>query len=147
MFRHSIEVRFSDVDAMRHVNNAVYFTYLEQARVAFWRALSGSDRIEDITFILARAECDYRHPITLGDSVDVNLRIALFGRSSFTVDYEVVDRVTGRVFATARTVLVMYDYARKTAVRIPDEMRARMVELANQGAGARGQGSDRHSTA
>jgi acyl-CoA thioester hydrolase len=129
MFCHPIEVRFRDVDAMRHVNNAVYFTYLEQARVAYWLALRGSYRVEDINFILARAECDYRHPITLGDAVDVRLWVSSFGRASFTVDYEIVDRDSGRVFATAKTVLVMYDYARNAVVPIPDGLRTRMEEL------------------
>ena len=131
-FRHPIEVRFQDCDAMRHVHNAVYFTCLEQARIAYWRALRGSCRIEDITFILARAECDYRHPIRLDDPVDVCLRIASLGRSSFVVEYKIVDRDDGRVFATAKTVLVMYDYEKGAPMRIPEEMRKRMGEVGKE---------------
>jgi acyl-CoA thioester hydrolase len=128
-FRHPTDVRFRDCDAMRHVNNAVYFTYLEQARLAYWQALFGTRRLEDINFILAHVECDYRLPITLGDGVDVRLAAGSFGRSSFAFEYELADRDDGRLFATARTVQVMYDYSRGTSIPIPAELRARIEEF------------------
>jgi acyl-CoA thioester hydrolase len=125
-FRHRVEIRFSDCDAMQHVNNAVYFTYAEQARVAFWRTLVGGHRLEDINFIIARAECDYRSPATVGDLLEVRLRVSGLGRSSFTFEYAMVDAGGGRVFATARTVQVMYDYERRAPMPLPSALRARL---------------------
>jgi acyl-CoA thioester hydrolase len=122
-FRHAPEIRFSDVDAMGHVNNAVYFTYLEQARLAFCRMLTGARRIEDIRFILAHVECDYRVPIRLGDEVETLMTVGAVGRTSFSFDYTLVDRENGRIFATARTVQVMYDYAQGKPIPIPDDLR------------------------
>lgn len=122
-FHHVPEIRFRDCDAMGHVNNAVYFTYLEQARLAFCRRLTGARRVEDIRFILAHVECDYRIPIRLGDDVETLMTVGAVGRSSFSFDYRLVDREDGRVFATARTVQVMYDYAHSRPMPIPDDLR------------------------
>lgn len=122
-FEHPIEIRFRDCDALRHVNHAVYITYCEQARFAYWRHLTGATGIEDIQFIVARAECDYRAPATLGDPLVVRCTTTEIGRSSFKMDYEIGDPTSGRVFAAARTVQVMYDYATGKSVPIPPELR------------------------
>ena len=124
-FEHELEVRFRDCDAMGHVNNAVYLTYLEQARFAHWQRLTGVTGIPR-NFILARIECDYRAPATVGDRLIVRLRVAAVGNSSFTYEYEVSKGRTREVVATARTVQVMYDYAAGRPVRIPDDVRARL---------------------
>jgi acyl-CoA thioester hydrolase len=122
-FRYAPEIRFRDVDAMGHVNNAVYFTYLEQGRLAMWRTLTGARRIEDVRFILAHAECDYRIPIRLGDDVELEMTVGAIGRTSFGLDYRLVERQGDRLFATAKTVLVMYDYTQGRPMVIPDDVR------------------------
>jgi acyl-CoA thioester hydrolase len=127
VFSHSIEVRFRDCDPLGHVNNAVYLTYLEQARLYYWRSLWGF-RIEATTttpgVIMARAEIDYRIPAKYGETLEVRIDLAAVGRTSFTYDYEIVDQ-QGRVVASARTVQVMYDYAAAKPVPIPDAIRAK----------------------
>ena len=91
-----VEVRFRDLDAMGHVNNAVYLTYFEQARLAFWRAIhpgGAPDEAIDparIGFVLARAECDYASPVRLGERLLVGCRAGDFGTSSFAFDYRIV---------------------------------------------------------
>ena len=126
MFVHKLEVRFRDCDPMGHVNNAVYLTYLEQARFAHWRSLwnyrqEGWDRrVPGV--ILARAEVDYRGQAREGDVIDIRLTIAKLGRTSFHYEYEVVDQA-GQLILEARTVQVLYDYAAKTPVEIPDDIR------------------------
>ena len=90
-FEHEIDVRFRDCDALGHVNNAVYLTYLEQARFAHWQRLTGTSGIPR-TFILARVECDYRAQATAGDRLVVRLRVAAVGNSSFTFEYQIVER-------------------------------------------------------
>jgi acyl-CoA thioester hydrolase len=131
LFSHRLEVRFRDCDAMGHVNNAVYLTYLEQARFAHWRALGrfgGEDGAAgpaaDIPgVILARAEIDYRKPAKYGETLEVRLGIAAFGRTSLTYEYELVD-AAGAIVAAARTVIVSYDYAQGRPVPISDELKA-----------------------
>ena len=124
-FEHELEVRFRDCDGLGHVNNAVYLTYLEQARFAFWQRLTGIRGIPR-SFILARVECDYRLQATAGDRLVVRLRVTAVGKSSFTLEYEIVNGRTREVVATARTVQVMYDYDARRSVPIPDDIRARL---------------------
>jgi acyl-CoA thioester hydrolase len=124
-FEHELEVRFRDCDGLGHVNNAVYLTYLEQARFAFWQRLTGTGGIPR-SFIVARVECDYRAQATAGDRLIVRLRVAAVGRSSFTFEYEVVNARTREVVAAARTVQVMYDYDARRSIPIPGDIRARL---------------------
>jgi acyl-CoA thioester hydrolase len=136
IFTHSIEVRFRDCDPLGHVNNAVYLTYLEQARLVQWRTVwpfgglrnmneSGraDDPIRDVPgVILARVEIDYKRPARYGDLLDVRIGLAGIGRTSFTYDYEIVD-ASERMVATAKTVQVFYDYRAGRPVPIPDDLR------------------------
>src|SRR5262245_56360901 len=105
-----IEVRFRDLDGMGHVNNAVYLTYLEVARAHYWRALGESEWPRLRTYVVARAEIDYRSPAGLGDDLVCHVRVASFGSRSFSMEYLLVDRRAGRTIAEARTVQAMYDY-------------------------------------
>lgn len=129
LFSHRLEVRFRDCDPLGHVNNAVYLTYLEQARFAHWRALWGFS-LESLPsgapgVILARAEIDFRQQARYGDVLDIRIGLAGIGRTSFTYDYEIVsDR--GATIAAARTVLVMYDYTANRPVPVPDSIRERL---------------------
>ena len=126
-FVHRLEVRFRDCDALGHVNNAVYLTYLEQARFNHWRSLWGFGTPQLPPgmpgVILARVECDYKRPATYGETLEVRLTVAEIGRSSFRYDYEIVDG-EGRTVVMAKTVQVMYDYTAGTPVPIPDDIRA-----------------------
>lgn len=125
IFSHRLEVRFRDCDAMGHVNNAVYLTYLEEARFHHWRAsgLAGDDGQRVPSVILARVEIDYRRAAKYGDALDIRLGVAAIGRTSFTYEYEIVD-VTNQLVASARTVLVSFDYAAGRPVPLPEELKA-----------------------
>jgi acyl-CoA thioester hydrolase len=122
VFTHRLDVRFRDCDAMGHVNNAVYLTYMEQARFKHWRALwhYAEDRFPDPGIILARAEVDYSSPARLGEQLDVRLSVASIGRTSFHYEYEIVSVEDGRLIANAKTVQVVYDYTKQTPVPVPD---------------------------
>ena len=128
VFSHRLQVRFRDCDAMGHVNNAVYLTYLEEARFAYWRSIWGAEigSPGTPTVILARAEIDYRKAATYGDVLEVRLALEKIGRTSITSTYEILTE-SGELIANARTVLVAYDYARAEPVPIADEVRARLL--------------------
>ena len=133
-FIHRLEVRFRDCDPMGHTNNAVYLSYLEQARFAHWRSLWGfgtpqpaPSKVEGLPpglpgVILARVECDYKRPTKYGDVIEIRLAVADIGRTSFRYEYEIVDE-EGRTVVKAKTVQVMYDYAAERPVPIPDNIR------------------------
>jgi acyl-CoA thioester hydrolase len=129
-FVHRLEVRFRDCDPMGHVNNAVYLTYLEQARLNHWRSLWGFGTPQlppgRPGVILARVECDYKRPATYGETLDVRLTVAEIGRTSFRYEYEIVD-AEGRTVLVAKTVQVMYDYAAEKPVPVPDDIRTLLL--------------------
>jgi len=119
-----VEVRFRDMDSMGHVNNAVFFTYFENARIAYWRAVPAIHTRRALDYILARAECDFRSPATLEEELTCHIRVGSFGRSSFTFEYLLRETSTGRVVAEGRTVQVMYDYTARTTRPIDEDLKA-----------------------
>ena len=132
LIRHRLTVRFSDCDPLGHVNNAVYSTYLEQARFALWRAQAGVELRRAARgegregFILARTEIDFRSEAHEGDELEVRLMLDGFGRTSAAYSYEVVDAPTGRLVANAKSVQVWYDYQAKTPVVLSADLRERL---------------------
>ncbi len=119
----TIELRFSDLDAYGHVNSAVYFTYLETARVKLFNDFFKEITAQGIFTVVARAECDFKMPIMLEDKVVVTLWVAKIGRSSFDIEYRLHnDKET--TFATARTTMVCFDNIKKSTVPIPDSIKA-----------------------
>lgn len=112
-----VTVRFRDIDAMGHVNNAVYATYLEHARVGYFRDVVGTSLAEADT-VLAHLSIDYRAPIGLDDgTVEVSVSVPRLGDSSIPMAYEVV--ASGAVVATAETVQVVIDRETGESVPIP----------------------------
>jgi acyl-CoA thioester hydrolase len=116
-FVHNEHVRFRDLDALGHMNNAVYATYLEQARIEFLRRFGATQQ----DMILARLEIDFRAPVGFGADVEIEVRPARIGRKSFALDY--TKRVAERVVAEAKSVLVAYDYGSEQSVELPAQWR------------------------
>jgi len=123
-----VEVRFRDCDPMGHVNNAVYLTYLELARFAYWKAAEIERLAGEVSYIIARVEIDFRSPAVTGEVLDVGIRVTGFGRTSFSMAYEIRDE-EGQLIATAKSVQVAYDYAAGKTVPLPDEIKQRVAEF------------------
>jgi len=119
-----VQVRFRDLDALGHVNNAVYLTYFEVARAAYFSRLE-RDWVERGHFILARAEVDFLRPIHLEDPVEVGVRVVRIGRSSFDMEYRV--EVRGEEAARGRTVQVWLEGGRPAP--LPEAIRERIWAL------------------
>jgi acyl-CoA thioester hydrolase len=121
-FSTTLEVRWRDLDPMGHVNNAVYFTYLEQTRVHYLRELGlvPSDPT-GIGFIVAEASCQFKSPLELGECVTIYIRVSELRNSSFIFEYRM--EADGRLVATARSVQVCYDYQVQRPTPIPDQWR------------------------
>ena len=130
-YRHPIEVRFRDTDALGHVNNAVYLTYFEAARAGYYRAVTGStfgtgEGAGAWTFIIARATVEYRSPALFGEPLIAECRIGWASRSSFSLEYlltaEGSEVGEARQIADGETIQVMYDLEHRRATRIPVEL-------------------------
>ena len=128
-FRHitPITVRFRDIDALGHVNNAVFFTYLETARVEYMHHVvfqTRARKLSETGLILAKISCEFKKPIFYGQPVEVGTRITEMRNSSFATEQRI--EADGKLAALAQGVLVHYDYQADKSVRIPDEFRARV---------------------
>jgi len=123
VFRHAMEVRFRDCDAMGHVNNAVFLTYIEQSRLLFWQRLTETGS-PGSHVIVARVECDYRAPAYFRDLLEVRLNVGSIGRSSFALTYEIVNLASGVRLADAKSIMVTYDYSAGHSIPIPEATRA-----------------------
>jgi acyl-CoA thioester hydrolase len=129
-FVHRETARFRDLDPMGHVNNAVFLTWIETARIEFLRSLGAFDKPDTsgMSMILARVEVDFRAPLSFGDEVEIGVRAGRFGTKSFDLEYEV--RSSERVVAQAKTVLVAYDYELNQSRQIPHEWRRQLAGVA-----------------
>lgn len=110
-------VRFSDCDPLGHANNAIYASYLEEARIGVLGDLGD--------FILARVEIDFRAPLRVGAEIDVYSRCSQVGTKSFELEHEIHEGEN--VVAKGKSVLVAYDYGRETSVPVPDKLRKRLL--------------------
>jgi acyl-CoA thioester hydrolase len=115
-FVHRERVRFRDCDAMGHVNNAVFSTYLEEARIGVLGGLT--------PFILARVEIDFRSQLRAGEQIEIGTRCSRIGTKSFDLEHQISS--DGRVVAAARSILVGYDYDAEQSVPLSDELKRRL---------------------
>ncbi len=122
-FNTPVEIRFSDLDAYGHVNNALFFTYLETARIKLFQQHFGAFLGSELMFLVVRAECDYRLPIELTDQLQIKVSIEEVRYSSFNFSYQ-MHNGAGKIFAEAKTVMVCYDPKIKKPVAIPPEIKA-----------------------
>lgn len=133
----AVQVRWRDLDALGHVNNAVYLTYFELARLAYIRALLGADAALDrrtmlpveFQFILAEVNCQFRLPITLHDRPVAAIWVSQVGRKSFVFQYRITDQEGGRLFAEGCSTQVWFDYAANESRPVPTAIVARMEAL------------------
>jgi acyl-CoA thioester hydrolase len=127
-FIHWVDVRFRDLDSLGHVNNAVYATYLESARLDFYQRLTGLP-LERLDLILAEITISFKAPAYYGDRLAVGVRISSFGTKSFVMEHIIARAGDDARIASGRSVLVCYDYKQGKSVPVPEEVRRRAAEL------------------
>lgn len=118
-----VAVRYRDLDTLSHVNNAVFATYVEEARVAYVDEVFQAD-LEEAPFVIASLSIDFERRVTLGDVVEVTVEVPELGESSVPMAYELA--VDGERVATAETTLVFLDDDHESAVPIPEGIRERI---------------------
>jgi acyl-CoA thioester hydrolase len=127
---YKVDVRFSDFDIYKHVNNAVYFSYLESARIDFFQRLLGHDwDWTNFGLILKKQTIEYNFPIQFYDNVYIEVSVLSIGNKSFELYYKVFN--TDTIFALATTILVCYDYTNKSTINIPIEIKEVLNNLKN----------------
>ena len=124
-FVHGRDVEFRDVDTADHVNNAVYLTYLETARIAYLVEALGADFAYELSLILASITVDFRSAARFPERLEVGARVTRVGTKSFVMEHEIRGG-DGRLVLEASSVLVAYDYDADASMPVPEDWRTRL---------------------
>ncbi len=128
MFEVPIQIRFRDLDAYSHVNSAVYFTYMEQARVELLKKYDLLNRfVMSDMIVVAHSECTFKKPVTLDVDLKVGVYIENIGNSSFEIVYVMHDDKIE--YAIGRTKMVYLDGKTKKPKMISKEFRSILEEF------------------
>jgi acyl-CoA thioester hydrolase len=129
VFTTQIDIRFRDLDAMGHVNNAVFFTYFEEGRKRFFFDLFKVSDPSAFQFIMAHISCDYLRPINLSSDLVLQMWVKDIGKKSFNLGYKLVDASDkDMVYAKGESVQVCYDYTQSRSMEVPEELRQKLKE-------------------
>jgi acyl-CoA thioester hydrolase len=116
--------RYSDLDTYNHVNNAVYLSYLEEARIAFTKAIGLREMFSrQCSTILAHASIDYRSPAFLGDELRIEIGAGEVRRSAFEFQYRILRPKDDKLIAEAKTVQVCFNFDVNAVTRVPEHWR------------------------
>lgn len=126
MLSTEFDVRFYETDALQHVSNTVLVGWFETARLPIFKYFTPDLDLNNWPLILANYNVDFLQQIYLADPVEVKTWISRIGNSSFVVYQELWQSDVKKAKGT--TTLVRFDYASKKAVRIPDDIRAKLEE-------------------
>jgi acyl-CoA thioester hydrolase len=120
-----IPIRWGDMDAMGHVNNTVYFRFMEQARISWFDALVPEDEAWSATgIVIANASCNFKRAMTYPGTVEIKVYTDPPGGSSVATHYEML--IDGELYADGAAMVVFIDMKRQKATRIPEDIRARL---------------------
>ena len=121
-----IPVRWGDMDAMGHVNNTVYFRYMEQTRISWFEALFPRGEAWGTTgIVIVNASCNFRKPINYPGTVEVRMYASPPGGSSIVTSYELL--LKDEIYADGEAKVVFIDMEKQKAVRIPENLRAKLA--------------------
>jgi acyl-CoA thioester hydrolase len=117
-----IAIRWGDMDAMGHVNNTVYFRYMEQARIGWFEALVPRDEAWKATgIVIANASCNFKRPINYPGTVEVKVLVGPPGGSSVPTFYQLL--VADDLYADGEATVVFIDVGTQRPMRIPQKIR------------------------
>ena len=126
----SIPIRWGDMDAMGHVNNTVYFRYMEQARIGWFDALvPAAEAWKDTGIVVANASCNFKRPINYPGTVEVKLYAGVPGGSSVATYYELRVDHENTIYADGAATVVFIDMRTQKPIRIPDRIRDLLKEV------------------
>lgn len=128
--RSRIEMRWSDLDELRFINNSLFLTYFEQGRMSYFQHACQWDWDKD-TIILAKVLLDYVKPLVYTDNPYLYMRCPRIGTKSFDLEYLVVNEAAEEkeLVAKGLTVQVMYNYETRSSEAIPERIKEQLVEF------------------
>ena len=128
IFTTNLNVRFRDLDALGHVNNAVFFTYFEQGRIHFFQQVFQISELSDFKLILANISCKYLKPVKISDRLTLQLWVSKIGKKSFNLSYKVIDfEDESVVYALGESIQVWFDYDQNKTIEISKDQKKRLT--------------------
>lgn len=116
-----VQIRFSDIDMLGHLNNNVYLTFMDLAKIEYFCAVNGAPvSVHDLCMVVVNVNCDFVSPTFLGDSIEVWTRTTHIGERSVRLEQRLVDRNTGETKCVVRTVMAGFDPKTMTGIPIPE---------------------------
>ena len=129
-YRHTtpVQIRFSDIDIMGHVNNAVYQQYYDYARVQYFKKILG-DSVDwkKYSLIIASIKIDFFIPINLDDEIEIETRIEMLGNKSISMKQKLINTKTRQSISSNRAILVAYDAEKLHTIEVPAEWKNKFV--------------------
>ncbi len=124
-----IPMRWGDMDALGHVNNTIYFRYMEQTRVEYLECAGYALEPKGITPLIINASCTFLVPLTYPGVVEVKMFFGVPGRSSISTRYEIGLQGDSTLYATGDAKVVWADMASGKSVPIPEDLRSRLSDI------------------
>lgn len=126
---HEIEItgRFSETDALGHINNTSYFVYLEEARIKFFQLLGFNMKAKDWNFILAATTCNFINQGYFNQIFSIKTYVSKIGTKSFQLEHDIVCAQTKQIIASASAVVVYYNYEEQKSEQIPELLKSQLA--------------------
>jgi acyl-CoA thioester hydrolase len=121
VFRHQVDVRWGDMDALGHVNNTLYFRYMEEARIRWMQCIGYQFSVDDMGPVIANTSLDFKRPVVFPAELEIILSAQPPGNSSVNTLYTFEN--AGNIVATGAAVIVWVNYKQGKAVSLPDLVR------------------------
>lgn len=126
-FRHRLplQMRFIDIDMLGHLNNSVYFTFMDMAKSRYFQAVLG-DKLDFSRFgvVIVNVNCDFCVPTFYNDTIECETAVVAIGEKSLTIEQRIVSPDSGEVKCRCRTIMAGFDTKTNSSVPITDEWRA-----------------------
>jgi acyl-CoA thioester hydrolase len=124
-FVHEQRVTWGEMDPFNHVNNVSFFSYFENARIAYMESLGWWDKLLELNIgiIVASLQCRYRRPVTYPDTLEIGVRVERLSRDRFVLVYRLESRVQKTLVAEGESLMVSYHVVEKRKTPLPEGLR------------------------
>lgn len=130
--RLDISVRWGDMDAFQHVNNAVYIKWNEDARIEYFKHISEALTINSAGPILARQDCKYIYPVTFPDTVTLGIRVSERLQDRIIFETKMWSKKSDRLVALVHSTVMAYDIQKRAKIEIPNDWITKINEIESQ---------------
>jgi acyl-CoA thioester hydrolase len=128
-FVYEQRVTWGEMDPFNHINNVSFFSYLENARIAYMESLGWWDKLLELNvgIIVASLQCRYRRPVTYPDTLEIGVRVERLSRDRFVLVYRLESRAQKALVAEGESLMVSYHVVEKRKTPLPEGLREAVV--------------------